>query len=119
MPQKRKQTILYTTPSFLYNVTIQGTAKEKTENKPPSRVALIWRNPDPCGPDTGNVHDTDRRRWPTSREASYHGPLTIGTPIASTTAGLSAACSIAFLKAFKLVIFSFKTNKEKCNVTST
>ena len=99
-------------------MTNRSTTKEKIVTKPPFRVALIWRNPDPCGPDTGNVHDTDLRRWPTSREASYHGPLTIGAPIASTTAGLSAAYSIALLKTFKLVIFYVKSKQKKSNDTS-
>jgi hypothetical protein len=70
------------------------------ENKPPSRTAFTWRTPEPCGPDTGNVQDTECLLWATASDALYHGPFTIGSPMVSMTAWFLMAFSKALLQNF-------------------
>lgn len=52
----------------------------------------------PWGPDTGNVRDRDCLLRPTAREASYQGPLAIGSPRASKIFWFLLAFKIALLK---------------------
>lgn len=66
--------------------------------KPPLRTAFSWKTPEPCGPDTGNVQDTDFLLWATASDALYHGPFTIGSPIASKSALFLLAFSKALLQ---------------------
>lgn len=73
-------------------------------------MAFNWKMPDPCGPETGNVQETDFLRWATARDASYHGPLAIGTPIASTIFWFWLAFSIALLESAQ-----FEIERSECS----
>lgn len=65
---------------------------------PSLQTALSWKIPVPWGPETGKVQETECRLWVTASDALYHGPLAIGSPIASITALFLLAFSIALLK---------------------
>jgi len=65
---------------------------------PPLRTALRCKIPVPCGPITGNEQDTECLWWETASEALYHGPFSIGSPMASIITLLFITFSIALLK---------------------
>lgn len=81
------------------NHTANVWAKKK-KHKPPLRTAFNWKIPLPCGPDTGNVQDTECLWWVTARDALYHGPFFIGSPMASMTAWFLLAFSMALLRSY-------------------
>lgn len=74
--------------------------QKKKKHKPPLRTAFSWKIPLPCGPDTGNVQDTECLWWVTARDALYHGPFFIGSPMASMTAWFLLAFSMALLRSY-------------------
>lgn len=71
--------------------------RSKMISKPLSRTALNWKTPVPWGPETGKVHETECLLWVTASDALYQGPLTIGSPMAFTTASFVLAFSRALL----------------------
>lgn len=77
-----------------------GEEKKKKRHKPPLRTAFNWKIPLPCGPDTGNVQDTECLWWVTARDALYQGPFFIGSPMASMTAWFLLAFSMALLRSY-------------------
>lgn len=79
---------------------------------PPLRTAFNCKTPVPCGPETGNVQDTDCRLWATASDALYHGPFKIGSPKASLICWLLTIFSKALLQ-------DFRRNQEKINLIRT
>lgn len=101
MIEKRKTCLSIS--NFLLKLKLESTKQNVQQMtgkayQPPLRTAFSWRIPVPCGPDTGNVQDRECLLWATASDALYHGPLAMGSPIASITAWLFLAFSIALLR---------------------
>lgn len=46
-------------PKIIQDMELEEAKKKKKRHKPPLRTAFNWKIPLPCGPDTGNVQDTE------------------------------------------------------------